>query len=265
MNSPYMFHHREWGDRCRPTVVFLHGFMGNSGDWDEIAELLADRFHCLAVDLPGHGATNVDGPDSLYRMEATAEALMAWLAAMNIDSAYLVGYSMGGRLALYLASRWRARWESVVLESASPGLATAAERQARCEHDRVLAQRLLTIRYDRFLDQWYNQPLFANIRRDPVRFEKLLADREDVDTHGFARSLLHLGTGSQPSVWDSLGLILPSLLLVGEMDAKFRDIAVRMAVKMRAATVTVVAGAGHNVHFEQPEKYASLVRSFLTQ
>ena len=265
MNSPFMFHHREWGDRHRPTVVFLHGFMGNSGDWAEVAELLSDRFHCLAVDLPGHGATTVNGPDSLYGMEPTAEALMVWLAAMKINSAHLVGYSMGGRLAVYLASRRRADWQSVVLESASPGLATAAERQARCEHDRMLARRLLSTPYDRFLDQWYNQPLFASIRRDPARFEKLLAARDDVDTHGFARSLLHMGTGSQPSAWNSLGLIPPSLLLVGEMDAKFKEIAARMAAKMRTAAVTVVPDAGHNVHFEQPEKYASLVRAFLTQ
>jgi 2-succinyl-6-hydroxy-2,4-cyclohexadiene-1-carboxylate synthase len=125
----YRFHYTVHGQRELPVVLFLHGFMGNSADFDTVMTCLANQFCCLAVDLPGHGNTIVEGEDTLYTMPQTANAIVSWLNHLNIPQCFLVGYSMGGRLALYLALHFPQRFPKVVLESASPGLRTKLNGQ----------------------------------------------------------------------------------------------------------------------------------------
>ena len=96
--------------------------MGNSHEFDEAIQLLSDKFYCLTVDLPGHGKTQVLGGDEYYKMANTAHALINLLDELKIIKCFLVGYSMGGRLALYLTLHFPQRFPKVVLESASPGL-----------------------------------------------------------------------------------------------------------------------------------------------
>jgi len=120
----------ERGRQQEPAVLFLHGFMGSSADWTGVTAALADACHSLAVDLPGHGAST-GLADAFYTMEGAAKALLDLLDGRGIERCAVVGYSMGGRLALYFAMRFPERCRALFLESASPGLATAQERTAR--------------------------------------------------------------------------------------------------------------------------------------
>ncbi|HEX2728748.1 MAG TPA: alpha/beta fold hydrolase, partial [Rubrobacteraceae bacterium] len=110
------------GDRRRPAVLFLHGFMGSSGDWGGITAVLEERYFCVAVDLPGHG-TSVGLPLESYTFEVAARMVLAVLGELGIERTTLVGYSMGGRLALYTALRIPQRVSRLVLVGASPGIA----------------------------------------------------------------------------------------------------------------------------------------------
>ena len=88
------------GDRRNKPILFLHGFMGNGADFYPVVEELAE-FCCLLVDLPGHGLTQVNGNEH-YQMPQVALSLISLLEKLDINSCLLTGYSMGGRLALYL-------------------------------------------------------------------------------------------------------------------------------------------------------------------
>jgi len=243
----------------------LHGFMGSADDWSEeiTAPLSAAGYQLLTVDLPGHGRTVVDDEDD-YFVEYCAEGLIRLLDKLHLERVHMVGYSMGGRLALYLAVRFPERCNKVVLESASPGLKTRAEREARIAQDALLANRMISQPMEEFLREWYAQPLFASMAAQPERLKHLIARRSKNERLSLCMSLRGMGTGALPSLWENLKrLTNPLLLIAGEKDAKFTAIGREMADGCPVAQLRVVPDAGHNVHFERPHEFATLVREFL--
>lgn len=259
----YQFHYTLQGDRNLPVVLFLHGFLGSQEDFDGTIAHLVDQFCCLAVDLPGHGQTQVQGDAEQYSMPQTAQALVDLLDQLEIAHCFLVGYSMGGRLALYLALHFAHRFPKVVLESASPGLKTDRERQERLQRDWELADRLETD-FAAFLSDWYNQPLFQPLRSHP-NFEYMQARRWQNCPQALATSLRYLSTGRQPSLWPLLAQrAQPFLLLVGEDDHKFYRLNREMADHCPTARLQAISDCGHVVHLEQPEAFTKQIRAFLS-
>jgi len=253
------------GPEGAPTIVLLHGFMGCGEDFDHIVTLLGHDRRSVTVDLPGHGRTVSHGGVDGHSMESCAAALFDLIDRLAYDRIDLVGYSMGGRLALNFALAHPERIRHLVLESTSPGLKTESERKTRRDHDAQLAARLQSESFETFLKSWYEQALFSTLTRDRERFRELMERRSKNDPQGLVMSLLGMGTGSQPSLWDELEQItFPTLLIVGERDIKFMAIGREMVSLCAAATLSIVEDAGHNVHFERPDRFAELITGFVT-
>lgn len=248
------------GPEDATPVLLLHGFMGSSAEWSEISSALSGEYRCLVPDLPGHGgSTSLPYPDA-YTMQGAARSLTALLDAEGIDRCAVAGYSMGGRLALYLALRHPRRVERLLLESASPGLATEEERAARRTADEKLARWLETGNFREFVEDWYRQPLFATLARDEPLLRRTIEARLQNDPHELARTLRAMGTGSQPSLWEELSdLHVLTLAVAGEEDAKFVQIAREMELRSANVRSAVISGAGHGVHAEEPEAYAGIL------
>ncbi|MEG5014724.1 MULTISPECIES: 2-succinyl-6-hydroxy-2,4-cyclohexadiene-1-carboxylate synthase [unclassified Microcoleus] len=258
----YQFHYSLTGNRNQQTILFLHGFTGNSQNFSSVISLLYKSYCCLAVDLPGHGETRVIGDESCYNISNTAQALIHLLDDLQIGKCLLLGYSMGGRLALYMTLHFPERFEKVVLESASPGLKTEKERSHRRQADLQLAQKLENSNIKDFLFNWYDIPLFKSLKNSP-NFDKLIESRLANNPLELAKSLRNMGTGNQPSLWEKLAQNqIPILLLAGEYDDKFININTEMASLCPAATLEIVPKAGHNIHFENIDKFGSVVRQF---
>jgi 2-succinyl-6-hydroxy-2,4-cyclohexadiene-1-carboxylate synthase len=237
--------------------------MGDCHDFEWAIDNLSG-FCCLAVDLPGHGQTIVQ-EDSDYQMPNVAQALINLLIELNIKQCILVGYSMGGRIALYLAIHFPQYFSGVILESASPGLASQLERDRRIAKDLKLAEQLESLDFADFIQQWYGNPLFASLVKHP-NYPKAIARRLCNDPHQLAKSLRSIGLGSQPSLWKSLPEIqLPLLLIVGELDAKFIRINQMMANSCPQASLYKIDSTGHNVHFEAPLQFSKLLQYFAAQ
>ncbi|MEG4071436.1 2-succinyl-6-hydroxy-2,4-cyclohexadiene-1-carboxylate synthase [Microcoleus sp. Pol14C2] len=258
----YNFHYFLTGNKNQPTLLFLHGFTGSSQDFSRMIPLLSNSYCCLAVDLPGHGKTQVNGDESCYTMSNTAQALIELLDDLQIDKCLLLGYSMGGRLALYMTLHFPERFEKVVLESASPGLKTQKERSHRLEADLQLAQKLENSNIKDFLFNWYDRPLFNSLKNSP-NFDKLIETRLANNPLELAKSLRNMGTGNQPSLWEKLAQNnIPLLLLAGEYDDKFITINTEIAKLCPAAIREIVPKAGHNIHFENIDNFVTVVREF---
>lgn len=118
--------------------------MGNVYEFDQAIKLLFDDFSYLTIDLPGHGKTQVLD-DECYTMASTATAIIQLLDQLKIDQCFLIGYSMGGRLALYLTLYFPQRFIKVILESTSPGLTTETAKLARIKSDAQIARKLTRI------------------------------------------------------------------------------------------------------------------------
>ncbi len=235
--------------------------MGSGADFAEVISLLTPHFCCLTVDLPGHGLTQVMAEDDYYQMAATAEALIELLQQLKISTCFLVGYSMGGRLALYLAVYFPDYFKKVILESASPGLKTASARKARIKQDLQLAQALESLDFSIFLTRWYANPLFASIKNHP-QYKPMIAKRLNNNPVQLAKSLRNMSTGRQPALWDRLNNLQISLILiVGELDRKFVAINREIAQLNHQINLKIIPQCGHNIHLENPQQFAAIIAS----
>ncbi len=231
--------------------------MGGGRDFDGVSSQLSQQQTCLTLDLPDHGQT-VTVRGTSYSMAAVADSILDWLAAIAPRRCILAGYSMGGRLALYLALTAPERFSHLLLESASPGLKTPAERQARIAQDKARSQQIQQD-FEEFLQRWYQAPMFQNLAQQP-NFNAVLQRRRQNAPEALGRSLRCLGTGQQPSLWPQLHkLTLPTLLLTGEQDKKFCTINAEMAQQIPNAQLIMVAGCGHTIHLEKPARYVQAI------
>ncbi len=174
---------------------------------------------------------------------------------------------MGGRVALQLAAAAPERVAALVLEGASPGIDDAAERVARVTSDRALAEDIERDGIEAFVDRWERVPIFATQARlpDDVRARQR-RQRVTNRTLGLANSLRGMGAGAQTSLWPQLDeLTMPALLIAGEDDAKYSEMARAMASRMPVASVRILPGAGHAVHLERPDAFSDHVKEFLTR
>ncbi|MBD2450600.1 2-succinyl-6-hydroxy-2,4-cyclohexadiene-1-carboxylate synthase [Nostoc sp. FACHB-152] len=252
----------------QPVMLFLHGFIGKLDEFDEVIKFLGIEFSYLTVDLPGHGKTKILTTEEYYKIEQTAQGLINLLDYLNIPKCFLVGYSMGGRLGLYLTVNFPERFKKVVLESASPGLCTEKQRLERILKDEQIARKLTRTTsqedFRAFLLNWYNQPIFGSIKKRP-EFARMLESRLENNPLELAKSLRFMGTGSQPSLWENLKDIkVPLLLLVGEEDEKFLDINTNMSQICKSAYLKVINNAAHNVHLENTGDFVQSIQEFLS-
>lgn len=197
-------------------------------------------------------------------MEGTSKLIEEVLEELALDRAHLVGYSMGGRVALYFAVHMSNRCRRVVLESASPGLESEADRLARRGVDEARAVRLERQEYARFLEEWYRQPLFATLERHGGLLERMITSRITNSPNELALALRGMGTGRQPPLWHLLDEVhAPVMALAGALDGKYVEIAERMVVRMPNAHAAVIPNAGHNVHAEYPTAFKDMIEDFL--
>src|SRR5271168_2761562 len=231
------------------SVVLLHGFSGTRRAWDGvIAALDQERYRPLALDLPGHGQA-ADAPRPI-----TFAGCVEHVLARGPERFALCGYSLGGRVALHVALAAPERVARLVLVSASPGIEDAGERAARRGADELVARELESAPYERFIERWRTQPLFA---ADPPAVGALA--REDQRRNrpdALAAVLRGIGTGEMRPLWDRLGeLGMPVTVVVGERDAKFRALGARMVELLPNAELIVLAG-GHGLPLENPRAVA---------
>lgn len=248
-----------------PALLLLHGFTGSAETWRPFLPELAARWRVIVPDLIGHGRTAAPADAARYRMDECVADLLALLDWLGVGEFAVLGYSMGGRVALHLALAVPKRVRALILESASPGISDPAERAERARSDAALAELIEREGIVAFVERWESQPLFATQRSLPAEVRgRLRAERLGQRPVGLANSLRSMGTGTMEPVWDRLGeLGMPTLVLAGELDAKYVAIARAMMERLPRAQVVIVPGSGHAVHLEQPAQFLKLITTFL--
>lgn len=257
---PLLNHHLT-GPSGVPTVLFLHGFMGSSADWTPTVTALQRTVRCLTVDLPGHGGS-LHLPDDAYTLEGATRALRTLLDDLDLEAPIILGYSMGGRLALYFCTRYPDRCSRLILESASPGLES---EEARSERREVDHQRAACIEEDLagFLHDWYDMPLFGSLKQHDL-VQDMIATRLQNDPEELGRALRGMSVGQQPNLWPELAALdVPTLALTGKWDDKYAATIRRMEALRPTLQTTLVPRAGHNVHAERPKAFLQAMRDFL--
>lgn len=253
---------RIWNDHLAQTIVMLHGFTGSVATWDKVAVAITE-YRIVAFDLIGHGKTDSPLEVAAYTMEEQILQLNELFQQLNLHKVILLGYSMGGRVALSYANAFANGVSQLILESASPGLKSEVERAKRRSADESLANQILKDGVEAFVNKWESIPLFASQKRLPTNVQLAIRNERLSQLEiGLANSLKGMGTGRQTSLWPNLGeLGMPVTLITGELDGKFCEIAKKMKMLLKNAQHIVVKDVGHAIHVENPEQFATIVKN----
>ncbi len=244
-------------------VMVLHGFTGSAAAMSPLTSRLKG-FTVVAPDLIGHGRSPLPEDLALYSVPSMADQMMAVAAALGHDSVHLVGYSMGGRVALTAACHTPTRLRSLTLIGATAGIADPDQRRRRADADRARADRIEADPVA-FVDEWMASPLLAGqARLGAEHLRAARAQRLSCDPAGLARSLRMGGTGSMPALHDRLRhCLVPTHVVVGDHDAKFCAVAEELADELPDAKITRIGGAGHAAHLERAGTTAAAIADFL--
>lgn len=241
-------------------LVLLHGFLGSSESYAEVTARLPGVHPTLSPRLFGHSGR--PEPPGEHDFDSEVNRLLAVIRThFDNQKVHIVGYSLGGRLALALLVKAPDRFQSATLISTRRGLDDAALRAERLKQDRNWATLLETRSLAEFLDEWEAAPLFASQRElAPTVLARLRQQRLGHDRQALARAITALSLGSMPSFADDLAHVhCPVVLMVGERDPKFRALAADLAARIPDSRTIVVSGAGHNLPLERPAAVAAAI------
>ncbi|MGB5833741.1 MAG: alpha/beta fold hydrolase [Thiohalocapsa sp.] len=228
-----------------PRVLLLHGFTGDGRDWAPWSD---DRPTALAIDLPGHGGSQ----DPIVGFAEEIERLLNALPP-SIDQ--VIGYSLGGRIALSLLAVAPERFRAATILSAHPGLVNADQRAARRAADLCWIELLRTQGIAAFVDAWERQPLFATqAALPPTVLETWRARRLGQRAEGLANNLACFGLAEMPETWTALSRWSGRLRwLVGALDSKFAAIAEQVLRQCPEVELHRIEQVGHNLLLEAPQ------------
>jgi len=254
-------------DKSKDYVLFLHGFTGCAEDWFPVFEQMPAKYNYIAMDVVGHGKSDSPGDPAKYNVEAIVNQIKNFKDHLTPNKVFLLGYSMGGRIALSFASAYPDDLKGLILESASAGIKNDEERQKRYEEDLKLAEFIETHTLEEFIEMWNDQELFNTQRRfSNDKLKKLKKKKASGSKIGYANSLKGFSTGIMPPVHDKLKKIpLKVLLITGDLDSKYTGINARLAKRFFKAKHKVVRNSGHNTHLEDPKRFIEIVLNYLGQ
>ena len=235
----------------KETILFIHGFMGSMDDWSEIVQSLPD-YNCLAIDLPGHSG-------QLLAFE-TLEHYLIHLNEILDVTVHMVGYSMGGRIAMQFALRYPDKIKSLCIISASPGI-EPAEAQSRLELEAKWAIQMGDD-FEGFLERWYEMPIFCGL--DEKLKSALIKKRLKQQPLQLIRAMDLFSPAHAENIWPQLGKInSPFLYLAGELDEKYATMAKAIRGNYTRISVSIIDDCSHAVHLEKPNFLIKKLTNFM--
>lgn len=257
------YHISMWGEKNKAPLILLHGFAQSSDTWKLISKEMTEHRFVVAPDFIGHGKSDKPIASEVYEMGAIKEWLTALIQWMEFECVDLLGYSMGGRIALSFAMSAPQKVASLVLESAGLGSRTAQQHQAMVSRDNELIDKLTRSSLDDFMDEWEDLPLFESQKNLPLEVrESLRKARMQNDPQALAFVVRGAGQHTMPDYSQDICLLpMPILYIAGILDRNYQKIA--ESLQSCEGITCVTLNAGHNTHLEVPEAFIHQVKVFL--
>lgn len=258
---------RGGGDRQLP-ILALHGFVGGADDYEPVAERIKNEGDIYAIDLWGHGGSFCSINDSKKELcFVQIEMIQCVIEYLRLEEFILMGYSLGGRLALQYAVRNPSLLAGIVLIGSSPGIELTDEREKRVLADTLRAEQLIAEGIDIFLKEWQHMPLIETQKNIPIAlFQSMQERRRKQKAFLLARAIQGFCPGILPSLWQKLNTVkCPCMLVAGEYDKKYQDIVLKMGKALSHSSINIVPVAGHMAHLENLEGFMCLFQLWMRE
>lgn len=226
------------------TLWAIHGFLGKMADWNAL------RMEQLqAVEI---------GSFSGSSMSIWAHQFNDYVERHMSSSPILMGYSLGGRLALHALCQKPSLWRAAIIVSAHPGLTQFDLKEERLRKDLVWAKRFEEEPWEQLMTSWNNQAVFSQDGFAPSRHEKLY------DRLQLANQLRSFSLGHQEDLREKIAALpIPVLWVIGEKDQAFCEVAKTVKLTHPLSKHLTIKQAGHRLMWAQPLKVKQVVEEFL--
>lgn len=237
---------------------FIHGFLGHPSDWEKIRIYFKDfinEFHNIS-DYILDKNTNQDNDFINWSKNFNSYCLLN----KSINKNIVIGYSLGGRLALHSLLSKKSHWDAAIIISANPGLSDENEKKLRIEKDLHWSYRFLNENWEEVLKDWDAQPTFAGIQNTLIR------NANDINKNEIFDILNRFSLGKQEDLKESIAnLKIPILWVSGEKDTKFSNITNKIQTLNSFIETAIIPHAGHRVPWENPKEFSKFCISFLSK
>ena len=246
-----------------PPLVMLHGWSMSGTVFREVAAILADDFLVLCPDLSGHGWSN---SDESYSLVSLAEDLSDWLHGLGLQRTSLLGWSLGGQVAMQIAGQAKHQIDQLLLISTTPCFSQKQgwphglpQTQVRTMSRQLKRAYLKTL--GEFFDlQFVGESLPATRRREILEFAARASRLPEVNDCIATLDILS-SQDLRPTVRD---LDCPVLVMHGTSDRIIPCEAGRyLALEIPGAQLRLLEGVGHAPFMSRPTECAELWRNFL--
>lgn len=246
-----------------PALVFIHGLLGTSDDWQAVIQILTENnphLSCISLDLPFHGK---EKKTQVTDFEETCAYISKKIQLeLNDQPYFLIGYSLGGRIALYYALHahcHKGHLQGLLLEGANLGLTSSQEREVRWQNDCAWADAFRQQSPQKVLNSWYQQPVFRHLTES--QRQALINKRLPNCGENIANMLCATSLAKQPDFRETLKQAnLPIYYFCGSQDDKFQQLATESQLPL-----ILIPHAGHNAHLENPIQFAEEIQKIIHQ
>ncbi|QDR79907.1 2-succinyl-6-hydroxy-2,4-cyclohexadiene-1-carboxylate synthase [Sporomusa termitida] len=244
-------------------LVCLHGFSENINTWNC---LQLENCELILVDLVGHGASDKPQAGKYYRVNIMLRHLHKLMNRLGLRKYSLLGYSLGGRIALAYALAYPQEVDKLILESASYGECGWLNRLKRRRSDSYLARSICRNGIEWFNAYWSDLSIFTSQKNLPAATGKEIRERRMQNTaHALANTLLGSGQGSFPCLKNKIAeLSMPVLYISGEHDEKYRQAGHEFSQLNPHIKHEIIKGVGHNTHLEDGQAFTDILQKFLS-
>lgn len=243
-------------------IICLHGFSENLSTWKL---LKLDGYQLILIDFIGHGESDKPYSSKYYSLKVMIKHLNKLIYQLGFKRYLMLGYSMGGRIALAYTLVYPKGIDKLILESASYGECGWINRLKRRINDLKLAKNIRENGIEWFNEYWSNLSIFESQGRLPKPIMDEIVKRRLLNVaYALSNTLLCTGQGKFPCLKNKISkLSMPVLYISGEYDRKYEQIGNEFAKLNSNIKHKIINGVGHNSHIEAPNAFIEVISKFL--